>query len=73
MTGPVKEEVRELPDLRVRELAVVVPLIAVLIFLGVFPKPLTDVVNPAVQHTMSDVQQKDPVPAVPIQNVEAAK
>ncbi|MER5205014.1 NADH-quinone oxidoreductase subunit M [Streptomyces sp. NPDC002825] len=71
MTGPVKEEVRALPDLRARELAVVVPLIAVLIFLGVFPKPLTDVVNPAVQHTMSDVQQKDPQPQ--IQNVEAAK
>ncbi|WP_395362444.1 NADH-quinone oxidoreductase subunit M [Streptomyces sp. YH02] len=68
MTGPVKEEVRTMPDLRVRELAVVVPLIALLIFLGVFPKPLTDVVNPAVQHTMSDVQQKDPTP-----EVEAAK
>ncbi|MFF0432972.1 NADH-quinone oxidoreductase subunit M [Streptomyces sp. NPDC004327] len=68
MTGPVKEEVRKLPDLRARELAVVAPLIAVLIFLGVFPKPLTDVVNPAVQHTMSDVQQKDPSP-----EVEAAK
>ncbi|MFJ4905672.1 NADH-quinone oxidoreductase subunit M [Streptomyces sp. NPDC093249] len=68
MTGPVKEEVRSLPDLRPRELAVVVPLIAVLIFLGVFPKPLTDVVNPAVRHTMSDVQQKDPQP-----EVEAAK
>ncbi|MFJ9827201.1 NADH-quinone oxidoreductase subunit M [Streptomyces sp. NPDC101160] len=73
MTGPVKEEVRKLPDLRPRELAVVAPLIAVLIFLGVFPKPLTDVVNPAVQHTMSDVQQKDPQPTVPIQNLEAAK
>ncbi|MGW5419216.1 NADH-quinone oxidoreductase subunit M [Streptomyces sp. NPDC003943] len=73
MTGPVKEEVRKLPDLRARELAVVAPLIAVLIFLGVFPKPLTDVVNPAVQHTMSDVQQKDPSPEVPTQNLEAAK
>ncbi|MFD3566349.1 NADH-quinone oxidoreductase subunit M [Streptomyces sp. NPDC058667] len=72
MTGPVKEGVRTLPDLRPRELAVVVPLIAVLIFLGVFPKPLTDVVNPAVRHTMSDVQQKDPQPSAP-QNVEAAK
>ncbi|MCX2180999.1 NADH-quinone oxidoreductase subunit M [Streptomyces sp. SKN60] len=68
MTGPVKEETRSMPDLRVRELAVVAPLIAVLIFLGVFPKPLTDVVNPAVQHTMSDVQQTDPEP-----EVEAAK
>ncbi|MEV6326311.1 NADH-quinone oxidoreductase subunit M [Streptomyces sp. NPDC051909] len=68
MTGPVKEETRAMPDLRVRELAVVAPLIAVLIFLGVFPRPLTDVVNPAVQHTMSDVQQTDPEP-----EVEAAK
>lgn len=68
MTGPVKPEVSTMPDLRVRELAVVAPLIALLIFLGVFPKPLTDIVNPAVQHTMSDVQQKDPQP-----EVEAAK
>ncbi|NEA20306.1 NADH-quinone oxidoreductase subunit M [Streptomyces halstedii] len=68
MTGPVKESVRAMPDLRVRELAVVVPLIALLLLLGVFPKPVADVVNPAVQHTMQDVQKKDPQP-----EVEAAK
>ncbi|MFF0446437.1 NADH-quinone oxidoreductase subunit M [Streptomyces sp. NPDC004609] len=68
MTGPVKAEVRGMPDLKARELAVIAPLIALLLFLGVFPKPLTDIVNPAVEHTMSDVQQKDPRP-----EVEAAK
>ncbi|MFE2626148.1 NADH-quinone oxidoreductase subunit M, partial [Streptomyces caelestis] len=68
MTGPVQESVRSMPDLKARELAVALPLIAVLIFLGVFPKPLTEVVNPAVEHTMSDVQKKDPQP-----EVEAAK
>ncbi|MEU6488231.1 NADH-quinone oxidoreductase subunit M [Streptomyces sp. NPDC046887] len=68
MTGPVKPEVRAMPDLRARELAVVAPLIALLILLGVFPKPLTEIVDPAVRHTMSDVQQKDPRP-----EVEAAK
>ncbi|MGW7364234.1 NADH-quinone oxidoreductase subunit M [Streptomyces sp. NPDC054841] len=68
MTGPVKAEVRTLPDLRLRELVVVTPLIVLLIFLGVYPKPLTDIVNPAVEHTMSDVQKKDPQP-----EVEAAK
>ncbi|MEU0371969.1 NADH-quinone oxidoreductase subunit M [Streptomyces sp. NPDC006283] len=68
MTGPVKLEVREMPDLKARELAVVAPLIALLILLGVFPKPLTEIVNPAVEHTMSDVQKKDPRP-----EVEAAK
>ncbi|MFF8830710.1 NADH-quinone oxidoreductase subunit M [Streptomyces sp. NPDC015131] len=68
MTGPVKEEVRAMPDLKARELAVVAPLIALLLFLGVYPKPLTEIVDPAVRHTMSDVQQKDPRP-----EVEAAK
>ncbi|GAA2503845.1 NADH-quinone oxidoreductase subunit M [Streptomyces gobitricini] len=68
MTGPVKEEVRAMPDLKARELAVITPLIALLLFLGVYPKPLTEIVDPAVRHTMSDVQQKDPRP-----EVEAAK
>ncbi|MFJ9678102.1 NADH-quinone oxidoreductase subunit M [Streptomyces sp. NPDC101194] len=68
MTGPVKAEVQGMADLKVRELVVVLPLIALLLFLGVYPKPLTEIVNPAVQHTMSDVQKKDPQP-----EVEAAK
>ncbi|MFI9625217.1 NADH-quinone oxidoreductase subunit M [Streptomyces sp. NPDC052042] len=68
MTGPVKAEVKGMADLKVREMAVVLPLIALLLFLGVYPKPLTEIVNPAVQHTMSDVQKKDPQP-----EVEAAK
>ncbi|MFM9588755.1 NADH-quinone oxidoreductase subunit M [Streptomyces scabiei] len=68
MTGPVKAEVEGMPDLRARELVVVTPLIVLLLFLGVYPKPLTDIVNPAVEHTMSDVQKKDPQP-----EVEAAK
>ncbi|MBN3930855.1 NADH-quinone oxidoreductase subunit M [Streptomyces verrucosisporus] len=68
MTGPVGPGVERMPDLRKRELAVVAPLIALLILLGVFPKPLTDIVNPAVEHTLSDVQKTDPDP-----EVEAAK
>ncbi|MFC4496662.1 NADH-quinone oxidoreductase subunit M [Streptomyces ovatisporus] len=67
MTGPVeKSVVREMPDLRPRELAVVTPLIALLIFFGVFPQSLTEIVNPAVEHTMSDVQKKDPKPDHPV-------
>ncbi|MBA0054006.1 NADH-quinone oxidoreductase subunit M [Streptomyces sp. AJS327] len=67
MTGPVKNpEVEGMPDLKVRELAVVAPLIALLIVLGVFPKPLTEVVDPAVEHTLSDVRQTDPQPDHPV-------
>ncbi|MGW1157103.1 NADH-quinone oxidoreductase subunit M [Streptomyces sp. NPDC002519] len=68
MTGPVKAEVAAMPDLRVRELLVVAPLIVLLIFLGVYPKPVADIVNPAVKQTMSDVHQTDPKP-----EAEAAK
>ncbi|ARQ69260.1 NADH-quinone oxidoreductase subunit M [Streptomyces marincola] len=71
MTGPVKEGIEKLPDLRVRELAVVGPLIGLLLFLGVYPKPLTDIVDPAVEHTLSDVEQTDPQPHVP--GVEATR
>ncbi|MGW8379264.1 NADH-quinone oxidoreductase subunit M [Streptomyces sp. ODS28] len=67
MTGPLeKAELKTMPDLKVRELAVVAPLIALLIFLGVFPKPLTEIVNPAVEHTLSDVHKKDPKPQHPV-------
>ncbi|MET8678095.1 NADH-quinone oxidoreductase subunit M [Streptomyces sp. NPDC004647] len=73
MTGPVKAAVQGMADLRVRELVVIGPLIALLILLGVYPQPLTKVVNPAVQHTLSDVQKTDPKPDVPVRDVEAAK
>ncbi|MFI1204109.1 NADH-quinone oxidoreductase subunit M [Streptomyces sp. NPDC020883] len=69
MTGPVRAEVTGMPDLRVRELVVVAPLIALLIFLGVYPKPLTDIVNPAVRHTMSVVDKQDPKPTVRVDAV----
>ncbi|MEV0988481.1 NADH-quinone oxidoreductase subunit M [Streptomyces sp. NPDC049949] len=75
MTGPVKEEVRTMQDLSLREVLVVAPLIVLLIGLGVYPKPLTQIVNPAVEHTLSDVHEKDPKPQVAVEakNGEAAK
>jgi NADH-quinone oxidoreductase subunit M len=64
MTGPVKEGNEKLRDLLPRELAVVVPLVALLIVLGVYPKPALDVINPAVGHTLSNIGQTDPAPKV---------
>ncbi|POX41760.1 NADH-quinone oxidoreductase subunit M [Streptomyces sp. Ru73] len=69
MTGPVKAEVRSMPDLKARELVVVAPLIALLLFLGVYPKPLTNLVNPAVDHTLSVVDKQDPKPDVRVNAV----
>jgi NADH-quinone oxidoreductase subunit M len=64
MTGPVKAEVEGMSDLKAREVLVVAPLIALLLFLGVYPKPVTDIVNPSVHHTLSDVHKTDPKPAL---------
>jgi NADH-quinone oxidoreductase subunit M len=64
MTGPVKLENDKLGDLVPRELVVVAPLIAILILLGVYPKPALDIINPAVGHTLTTIGQQDPSPRV---------
>ncbi|MEH0938011.1 NADH-quinone oxidoreductase subunit M [Micromonospora psammae] len=51
-------------DLSLREKVVVAPLIALIVLLGFYPKPVTDVINPAVQATMNDVGRTDPAPTV---------
>ncbi|SNY68156.1 NADH-quinone oxidoreductase subunit M [Paractinoplanes atraurantiacus] len=51
-------------DITLREKVVVAPLILLIILLGFYPKPLTDVINPAVQATMQDVGVQDPTPVV---------
>jgi len=65
MHGPVSESVAGFKDLRARELWAVVPLIVLIVAMGVYPKPVLDVINPAVKATMSQMRVTDPVPAHP--------
>jgi NADH-quinone oxidoreductase subunit M len=65
MTGPTVDSVASMPDLRLREMLAVVPLVALIIAMGIYPKPVLDVINPAVKATMSQVGSADPVPAHP--------
>jgi NADH-quinone oxidoreductase subunit M len=65
MTGPVRPEVANMKDLRGRELWAVAPLIALIIALGVYPKPIIDIINPAVNSTLVQVHSPDPVPPHP--------
>src|SRR3954469_6032577 len=60
MTGPVAVDNEKLRDLVPREILVVAPLIALLLVLGVYPKPALDVINPAVSHTLTTINQPDP-------------
>ena len=65
MGGPVRDQVAGMKDLRPRELLAVAPLIVLLVGVGVYPKPVLDIINPAVRVTMAQVHIKDPVPAHP--------
>ncbi len=61
--GPVRERTAKFRDANPREVLAVAPLLALIIFLGVYPKPVLDVINPAVKATLHDVgHDKDPVP-----------
>jgi NADH-quinone oxidoreductase subunit M len=64
MTGPVGVGNEKLRDLLPREIAVVAPLIALLLVLGFFPKIALDVINPAVEHTLTTIDQQDPASRV---------
>src|SRR3954471_1551399 len=56
LTAPAPTSARlRIRDLDRREIAVVTPLIALIIALGVYPQPLIDLIRPAVSATMSDV------------------
>ncbi len=67
MTGELTEGNEETPDLKTRELLVVTPVIAVILALGFFPKPLLDVIDPAVERTLTQVERTDPTPEHPVQ------
>ncbi len=62
MQGVVVEKVRAFRDLNLRETFAVTPLIVLIVALGVYPRPLIDIINPAIGYTMHDVGQTDPQP-----------
>jgi NADH-quinone oxidoreductase subunit M len=70
MTGPVASGNERIGDLKAREMVVVAPLIALLLVLGVYPKPVLDLINPAVESTMTTIGQHDPAPTVPPRTAE---
>jgi NADH-quinone oxidoreductase subunit M len=64
--GPVASAVAGFRDLSLREALVIGPVIVVIVGLGIYPKPLLDAINPAVQDTNCAVRSHDPAPTVPV-------
>jgi NADH-quinone oxidoreductase subunit M len=53
-------------DLVGREVWAIAPLVAMILFLGVYPKPVLDMINPAVSRTMQDAGHTDPPAEHPV-------
>jgi NADH-quinone oxidoreductase subunit M len=53
--GPVREEHRSLPDLNLREVVVLAPVLALLLVFGVAPSLLTDRIDPATETVIARV------------------
>ena len=63
-TGPESPHVEGMRDLGGREVTSLVPVVLLTIVLGVFPAPVLDVVNPAVDRVMDTIGMTDPAPAL---------
>jgi NADH-quinone oxidoreductase subunit M len=72
MTGPTRAEVAGMRDLGTREIVSLAPVLLLIVVFGFFPKPLLSVINPSVDHTMSQVDKHDPAPTVAEQSPEGA-
>jgi NADH-quinone oxidoreductase subunit M len=58
--GPIVHEVnRTLPDLDLREKLLLSPMLAAIVVLGIFPKPLLDRMSPSVERVVSRVASVD--------------
>ncbi len=61
--NPALEQVpRMRKDLNVREIVVVAPLVLLILILGFYPKPVINVINPAVKATLVQIGSSDPAP-----------
>ena len=65
MTGPTSDVVKErVLELKGREIVAIAPLLVVIVALGFYPKPVLDVINPAITRVMHSVSATDPAPEV---------
>lgn len=65
MQGPIKAGLESVRDLSAREVLVIAPVLALIVFFGFYPKPLLDVITPSVTATYQLAHRGDPAPVVP--------
>jgi len=60
--GPTAPGNENLKDLNLREKIAIAPVMAIIIFLGFYPAPALNVINPAAAHVLSQIGFTDPAP-----------
>ena len=66
MTGPVRDGIEKLKDLNFREVFAIAPLVVLIVGFGLYPKPVVDIIKPAVESTMQHVGVTDKAPQIPV-------
>ena len=56
--GEPDEENRHFPELHWKEGLVLLPLVALIVFIGVYPKPMLDRIQPSVDRLIAHVEDK---------------
>jgi NADH-quinone oxidoreductase subunit M len=72
MHGPLQPGSEVVTDLTRREAWVITPVLVLVIALGIYPKPVLDVITPTVTRTVHQTGHVDPPPSVPATSGEAA-
>ncbi|HET9255722.1 MAG TPA: NADH-quinone oxidoreductase subunit M [Pseudonocardiaceae bacterium] len=61
LDGPGTAKALRFPDLSIREVAVLTPLVALILILGLYPQPVLNTITPSVGATLTEVGLTDPV------------
>jgi NADH-quinone oxidoreductase subunit M len=64
MHGPLQPGSEVITDLNRREAWVIAPVLVLIIGLGIYPKPVLDVITPSVTRTVHETGHTDPVPSI---------
>ena len=54
----IKDELSEMVDLTRREILIFAPLLVLTILIGIFPKPVIDIIEPSTKKIVSQIENK---------------
>jgi NADH-quinone oxidoreductase subunit M len=68
--GPITNDVnRGIRDINLRELAMLVPIMALIVFIGVYPKPFLDRIEPAAERIVEQLNENSVIPTTGLAEV----